>query len=154
MVEPISAVISGLVTLMTAYMAYRNEKARIEQQGQPAPKPTKEEQEGDQALQTVKEGVAQHGGATEKQTVVLFEQQPEVFGSPLVQVLTQLAEQQPEFAALLHQTKDELPTLRQQMEAENIRRATQDATHEQNRQKNVDQTMRATGDIEGSEQRG
>jgi hypothetical protein len=35
MVEPISAVISGLVTLMTAYMAYRNEKARIEGQCEP-----------------------------------------------------------------------------------------------------------------------
>jgi hypothetical protein len=154
MVEPISAVITGLVTLMTAYMTYRNEKARIEQQGQPAPKPTKEQQEGEQALQTVKEGVAQHGGEREQKAIEVFQDDPDLYRPALEKALVELATRKADFAALLHQTKDELPTLRQQMEAENIRRATQDATHEQNRQKNVDQTMRATGDIEGSEQRG
>lgn len=39
MADPITAGITGIVALMTAYMTYRNEKARIEQEGKAAPQP-------------------------------------------------------------------------------------------------------------------
>jgi hypothetical protein len=151
MAEPISAVITGLVTLMTAYMTYRNEQARIEQQGQPAPEPTKEAQEGEQALQTVKEGVAQHGNPGEKNDLESFESDPtnQRRVNNLVASLEELSTRKPEFAALLRQSEQKLPTLRQVMRGETLRDVEQRISGKHG---DHEQSMEADGDIEGGSQ--
>jgi hypothetical protein len=148
MAEPITAVITGLVSLIKGYMTYRNEKAKIEQEGSQAPSQA-ELHEGEQALQTVEAGVKQHGGGTEQQTLDLFKQQPGVFQKPLADVLLQLADQKPDFAALLRKTQEELPTLRQRMRGENLRHVEQRIAGKHG---DHEQDMQADKDIEGGSQ--
>jgi hypothetical protein len=150
MAEPISAVITGLVTLMTAYMTYRNEQAKIGQ-NQPAPEQPEEAQEGEQALQTVKAGIAQYGTPAEQNDLESFESDPtsERRGRNLIATLEELAAREPAFAARLQQAEQTLPTLRQVMEGDTLRDVQQRITGKQG---DHHQSMKANKDIEGGSQ--
>jgi hypothetical protein len=109
MIDPTtaSAVISGLVSILTAYMTYRVGMKQAEQQGktgQATDAPTKPEapivEQAEAALPVVREGVRQHGDQREQTALANFEDDPEMYGPVLERVLTGIASRQPEF---LHQ---------------------------------------------------
>lgn len=149
MLESITAVVTGLFTLITTYITYRDDKERIEKEGGTPPPITQEAQEGEQALQRLEAGLAQYGNETAKQTFALFQSEPTTFQQPLEKLLIRIAEQQPAFAALLQQMPDELPTLSQTMKAKRIANTQQEI---RGKQGNQQQSMEADEDITGSSQ--
>jgi hypothetical protein len=146
-----SAVITGLVSLIKGYMTYRNEKQKIEQEGKQATEPPKAAQEGEQALQTVQQGVARHGNAGEQNDLASFESDPtsERRIRNLIASLEELSAREPDFAALLRQSEQKLPTLHQHMEGENLRNVRQEISGKQG---DHQQDMLADKDIEGGSQ--
>jgi hypothetical protein len=96
-----STVITGLVSLMTAYMKYRVEKAKIEQEGKSAPSPSDEAQKGEQVATVVETGVQQYSYVNEMQALAEFQHNPQMSGKELEQVIRNLAQREPAFTQQL-----------------------------------------------------
>jgi hypothetical protein len=148
----IAAVITGLVSLMTGYMTYRNEKQQIEQAGGEQPTETPQVQEGKQALEVVSKGVAQHGTKAEQNDLDSFENDPtsQRRVDNLTQSLQDLAQRNEHFRAMLEAMPPRLPLLQQTMEGENLRNVKQEMMGKQG---DHAQSMHAEKDIDGASQR-
>jgi hypothetical protein len=146
----IAAVITGLVSLMTGYMTYRNEKQRIEQPGDTEPDATSQVQEGKQALDVVREGIQKHGDTNDQRTLAGFEAEPDEYADMLKKKLTNLAQQNEHFRAMLTDLPPRLPLLQQHMRGETLHNAEQEIMGKQG---DHTQTMSAEKDIDGASQR-
>jgi hypothetical protein len=101
MAEPITiAVITGLVTLMTAYMQHRTEMAKLEQD-KPDPPKTEKAKKGEQVAQVVEQGIQKYGNAEEKATLPLYQANPGRFESAMHDMVRELAQREPSFAQQL-----------------------------------------------------
>ena len=100
MIDPATAtaVISGLVSTLTAYLTYR---VNIKQAGQKAAEAAKPDdttmKQAETALPVVRDGVKQYGDQREQLALANFESDPEMYGDVLTKVLTGIATRQPEF---------------------------------------------------------
>ena len=104
MADPITigtAVITGLVTLMSAYMQYRASMKQADQKGAPAPAKTDEIKQGETAMEVVKAGVERHGNEDERADLANFERNPQRYQDGLAHVLTDIAAREPAFAQQL-----------------------------------------------------
>jgi hypothetical protein len=97
----ISAVITGLVTALTAYMKYRVDMKQAEQKGASAPAKTEEVAKGERAMEVVKAGIEQHGNEDEHADLANFERNPKRYQDGLARVLTDIAARKPAFAQQL-----------------------------------------------------
>jgi hypothetical protein len=99
----ISAAITGVVSLLSAYMTYRVGLKQAEQKGAPAPAKPDEQTltQGERALEIVKAGVAQHGDADEQADLASFERNPQRYQDALARVMTDIATRSPAFARQL-----------------------------------------------------
>ena len=89
----IGAAISGIVSLVSAYMTYRVGMASAE-----AAKPDDDTlQKGESALNIVRTGVSQYGTADEKADLSSFERNPERYAGVLQQMLGDIAARYPVF---------------------------------------------------------
>ncbi len=89
----IGAAISGLVSLLSAYMTYRVGMADAE-----AAKPDDDTlQKGESALNIVRTGVSQYGTGDEKADLSSFERNPQRYAGSLQQVLADIAARYPVF---------------------------------------------------------
>src|SRR5690349_20192987 len=96
----IGAVITGMVSLVSAYMTYRVGMKQAEQKGTPAPaKPdAKTLQDGETAMTVVKQGITQYGDADEQTDLANFERNPERYRDGLARVLHDIAGRETAFA--------------------------------------------------------
>jgi hypothetical protein len=99
----IGAVITGMVSLLSAYMTYRVGMKQAEQKGSPAPAKPDEAtmKQSEAALTVVKQGVEQHGDDDERADLASFERNPQRYQEALARVLTDIATRSPAFAAQL-----------------------------------------------------
>ncbi len=104
----IGAVISGVVSLISAYMTYRVGMKQAEQKE--AAKPDDETlTKGEQAMAIVRTGVAQYGDEDEKADLANFERNPQRYEDNLARVLTDIAMRTPVF-------RQELESLTKQLD--------------------------------------
>ncbi len=148
----IAAVITGLVSLMTGYMTYRNEKQQIEQAGGEQPTETPQVQEGKQALEVVREGIQTHGTTAEQNDLESFESDPtsQRRVDNLTQSLQDLAQRNEQFRAMLESLPQRMPLLQQTMTGENLRNVEQEMMGKHG---DHSQSMHADQDIDGASQR-
>jgi hypothetical protein len=114
MAEPVSAIVTALVALFSAYTTYKVGMAQAQQQDEPEPEKTEEATQGEQALVQVKDALQKHGGAFEQDVLAMFEKYPERQGESLKQALTDLAEQDDEFATALRNAAQQVGIVDQQ----------------------------------------
>ncbi len=99
MAEPITiAAITGLVTLMTAYMTYRRDLAKGAADGSPVPTQTGDVQQGELVAQVVEPGITTYGTDDEKADLTAFVRNPDRYANQIAQVLSDLASRTPAFA--------------------------------------------------------
>jgi hypothetical protein len=98
-------VITGIVALVSAYMAYRASIATAQAAAQPAPSISKEIAAGERALTLVREAVVQ-GTEDHQHDLASFERNPERNKDQLTRTLGELVQAQPDllaqFQTLLH----------------------------------------------------
>ena len=96
----ISAGITGVVGLLSAYMQYRVGMKQAEQKGEAAPEKPDEQtlQDGEKALVVVQEAVVKHGNEDEQADLASFERNPERYQKQFEQVLLDIAAREPTFA--------------------------------------------------------
>jgi hypothetical protein len=97
----ITALLTPVVSLLTGYMTYKVGMRKAQDEGKPQPEQPKEADKAEQALVVVKEAVAAHGDDAVKQTLALFEQQPQAFASAFREMLAANAQRNPAFAQQL-----------------------------------------------------
>jgi hypothetical protein len=107
MIDPTtaSAVITGIVSTLTAYMNYRVSVKQAEAQSKPDQTPTATSAKPDEAivkqaetaLPVVREGVKQYGDQREQTALANFESDPDMYGGVIEKVLTSIATREPEF---------------------------------------------------------
>jgi len=105
MTDPVTlgTIISGLVSALSAYMTYKVGMKQAEQKSAPAPAKPDERtlKQGEQAMEIVKVGVAQHGDADEQADLVSFERNPQRYQDTLTKVMTDIAAREPTFTQQL-----------------------------------------------------
>lgn len=93
----VGAVISGMVSLLSAYMTYRVGMKNAEA-ATPAPRPDDDTlKQGESAMNIVRTGVSQYGNEDEKANLAGFERNPQRYEQQLAQVLSEIALRYPVF---------------------------------------------------------
>lgn len=97
----IGAAISGVVSLLSAYLTYRLGIRQAEQQAAPEKPDDTTLVQGQHALELVIAGVDRHGDADEHADLASFRRNPQRYQETLAKVLTDIARREPAFAQQL-----------------------------------------------------
>lgn len=103
MVGELGVIVGGLVGVMKAWLGYDMEKRKALQEGKEAPTPPATAAQGEQAIEVVRQGIAQYGTENDQKALNNFEDEPEDYATVLEKKLIALAERQPAFAEQLQQ---------------------------------------------------
>lgn len=102
MSEPISAVITGLVGALSAYMTYKVGIAQAQQKNMSVPAVTEQVNRGEEAHRVIETGFQKYGTDAERITLNGYYQDPGLYAEMLAKVLERIASRQPEFTRQLY----------------------------------------------------
>ncbi|NOK59878.1 MAG: hypothetical protein GFH27_549291n70 [Chloroflexi bacterium AL-W] len=96
----ISAGITGVVGLLSAYMQYRVGMKQAEQKGEAAPQKPEQQtlEKGEQALVVVQKAVAEHGNEDDQADLANFERNPGRYKDDIIRVIQDIAKRDQAFA--------------------------------------------------------
>lgn len=93
--------ITGLVSLLSAYMTYKVGMANAQRENKPIPVKNEEAVKGEKVALVVETAILQHGRDDEKTALAVYQQNPKLFETSLIQAIKDIASRSPEFAAQL-----------------------------------------------------
>lgn len=94
-----SAAITGLVSLFSAYTTYKTALATAQQDQQPAPEKSTDAAKGEQVAQVVETSITTYGAEEDQLALRGYQKNPQKFASALIDTLAVLAEQHPPLRA-------------------------------------------------------
>ncbi len=120
MVAELGIVIGSVVSLMKAWLNYDVEKRKAQAENKAEPTPSEEAKQGEQVIQTVRDGIENHSEnkKTDKSTLDFFLDDPEDYEDALKKRLTKLAENSEPFRQMLQQHANQAQQSGTQMHGE------------------------------------
>src|SRR5262245_45005346 len=97
----LSAVISGLVSVFSAYTQYKAIVHQAEAKQLPAPPKGEEAQKGEEVARTIETAIARHGTEDEQIDLANFQRNPQRYIEAITAVIRDLAAREPAFAQQL-----------------------------------------------------